>query len=365
MRTAIITGASTGLGLECARALLRRDAWRIVLAVRDPARGAAAVEQLGAPQRCTVIEVDLGSLQSVHTFVDHVRAADLPPIHAIVCNAGVQVISGTQQTVDGFEMTFGVNHLGHFALVQGLLDKFSRPARILVVSSGTHDPGKRTGMPEPRYTSATELAATPADRRIIRRTAAIHRLEAVQLALHLRVGPSDRPRGTRYHCERVRPRPDAGLGSGTRLPAAAAVGVAILAARAADTPAGAQHANIRCQPGSAGGRSAIRRRDGQVLRRSQAGPVIGRFLRSRQVARSVGIQRRLRARGHGASTASQSRGAVPAGPDRGRGALSEQRCHLRQSAAPLPRDQGRSAVVQRGLRRGAGGVLRRRAGRPV
>lgn len=163
MRTAIITGASTGLGLECARALLRRDAWRIVLPVRDPARGAAAVEQLGAPQRCTVIEVDLGSLQSVHTFVDHVRAADLPPIHAIVCNAGVQVISGTQQTVDGFEMTFGVNHLGHFALVQGLLDKFSRPARILVVSSGTHDPGKRTGMPEPRYTSATELAATPAD----------------------------------------------------------------------------------------------------------------------------------------------------------------------------------------------------------
>ena len=80
-----------------------------------------------------------------------------------MCNAGVQVISGTQQTVDGFEMTFGVNHLGHFALVQGLLDKFSRPARILVVSSGTHDPGKRTGMPEPRYTSATELAATPAD----------------------------------------------------------------------------------------------------------------------------------------------------------------------------------------------------------
>jgi NAD(P)-dependent dehydrogenase (short-subunit alcohol dehydrogenase family) len=56
------------------------------------------------------------------------------------------------------EMTFGVNHLGHFALVQGVLDHLSRPARILVVSSGTHDPAKHTGMPSPRYTSAAEIA---------------------------------------------------------------------------------------------------------------------------------------------------------------------------------------------------------------
>ena len=164
MKTAIITGASTGLGLECARALLRRDpSWHIVLAVRDTTRGAKAVEQLGAPQRCTVIEVDLGSLESVRAFVNRVPTADLPPIHAIVCNAGVQVISGTQQTADGFEMTFGVNHLGHFALVQGLLDELARPARIVVVSSGTHDPSKRTGMPEARYTCATDLASAPAD----------------------------------------------------------------------------------------------------------------------------------------------------------------------------------------------------------
>ena len=156
MKTAIITGASTGLGLECAtrRAALRR---------RDPSRGAKAVEQLDAPQQCTVIEVDLGSLESVRAFVNRVPTADLPPIHAIVCNAGVQVISGTQQTADGFEMTFGVNHLGHFALVQGLLDELARPARIVVVSSGTHDPSKRTGMPEARYTCAADLASAPAD----------------------------------------------------------------------------------------------------------------------------------------------------------------------------------------------------------
>src|SRR6185436_16227680 len=143
---AIITGASSGLGLECARALLRSDpSMHVVLAVRDTGRGAEAVKQLGEPQRCTVMRIDLASLTSVRAFAEDVRAATLPPLHAIVCNAGVQV-------------TFGVNHLGHFALVQGLLGELAHPARIVVVSSGTHDPSKHTGMAHPRYTSADDLA---------------------------------------------------------------------------------------------------------------------------------------------------------------------------------------------------------------
>jgi NAD(P)-dependent dehydrogenase (short-subunit alcohol dehydrogenase family) len=158
-RTAVITGASAGLGLECARALLTTDAsWHVVLAVRSPARGAEAVARLGAPERCTVLEMDLASLQSVHAFAGRLLAAQLPPLHAIVCNAGVQVVSGTELTAEGVEMTFGVNHLGHFALVQSLLDQLADPARIVVVSSGTHDPAKTTGMPSPHYDSAEELA---------------------------------------------------------------------------------------------------------------------------------------------------------------------------------------------------------------
>jgi NAD(P)-dependent dehydrogenase (short-subunit alcohol dehydrogenase family) len=159
MRTAIITGASSGLGFECARRLLAADrSWHLVLAVRDPARGTAAAERLGHQQRCIVMKADLASLESVDEFVQHVQKADLAPIHALVCNAGVQVISGTQLTVDGLEMTFAVNHLGHFALAQGLLGQLVAPARIIVVSSDTHDPSKHTGMPAPRYTTAEQLA---------------------------------------------------------------------------------------------------------------------------------------------------------------------------------------------------------------
>lgn len=83
MRTAIITGASAGLGLQCARALLATDAgWHVVMAVRDRGRGDAAVAQLGRPHRCTVMEADLASLHSVGAFVQRFKAAGLPPLHA-------------------------------------------------------------------------------------------------------------------------------------------------------------------------------------------------------------------------------------------------------------------------------------------
>ena len=107
-RTAIITGASSGLGLECARALLATDAsWHVLLAVRDPARGEQAVARLGDPGRCTIGVLDLASLRSVSAFVEHVHDTKLRPVHAVVCNAGVQVVSGSEATDDGFEMTFG------------------------------------------------------------------------------------------------------------------------------------------------------------------------------------------------------------------------------------------------------------------
>jgi NAD(P)-dependent dehydrogenase (short-subunit alcohol dehydrogenase family) len=162
MQSAIVTGANSGLGLECARALLRRpDGWHVVLAVRDPERGRAAVAELGARDRCTVLRLDLASLASVRSFVAESAHASFPPIRALICNAGVQVVSAPRTTEDGIELTFGVNHLGHFALVAGMLPRLEPPARIVVVSSDTHDPKRTTGMPAPKYTSGAELAHPP------------------------------------------------------------------------------------------------------------------------------------------------------------------------------------------------------------
>lgn len=161
-KTAIITGANTGLGFECARALLESDpGWHVVLAVRDTRRGADAAARLDRPGRTTVAELDLASLRSVRDFARRLPDLEIPPLTALVCNAGLQVVSGAATTADGYEMTFGVNHLGHFALVQQALGALTAPARIVVVSSGTHDPDKFTGMPAPQYNSADELLLPP------------------------------------------------------------------------------------------------------------------------------------------------------------------------------------------------------------
>ncbi|MDO3639356.1 SDR family NAD(P)-dependent oxidoreductase [Mycolicibacterium arseniciresistens] len=162
-RTAVITGANSGLGFECVRALLDTNpSWHIVLAVRDAHRGAEAVGRLGSAARCTVLPLDLASLTSVRDFPTRLAERELPPLRALVCNAGLQVVSGLERTPAGVELTFGVNHLGHFALVDGLLDQLAPPARVVIVSSGTHDPAKFSGMPKPQYNSAEELAH-PAD----------------------------------------------------------------------------------------------------------------------------------------------------------------------------------------------------------
>ena len=83
---------------------------------------------------------------------------DLPPLHALICNAGIQFNAGLVNTEDGYETTWAVNHLGHFLLVLLLLDKIQKPGRIVVVSSGTHDPLQKSGMPDPIYKDAETIA---------------------------------------------------------------------------------------------------------------------------------------------------------------------------------------------------------------
>ncbi len=158
----IVTGGNSGLGYECVKELAgSQKGWHIIIACRNRQKGSEAIGRLTAQSpnaKIEAIPLDLASLESVRNFVKDFTVRDLPPLRAIVCNAGIQIASGMTYTQDGFETTFGVNHLGHFLLTHLLLKLLVAPARIVVVSSDTHDPLQKTGVPEPHYDSAASLA---------------------------------------------------------------------------------------------------------------------------------------------------------------------------------------------------------------
>ncbi|VEG51506.1 short chain dehydrogenase [Mycolicibacterium aurum] len=141
-RTAVITGANTGLGLETARALAAKGA-RVVLAVRNADKGAKAAAQIGAgvAGKVEVQELDLTSLEAIRTAAEALKSSH-ERIDLLINNAGVMTTpKGT--TKDGFELQFGTNHLGHFAFTGLLLEKLLDVdgARVVTVSSNGHKMG--------------------------------------------------------------------------------------------------------------------------------------------------------------------------------------------------------------------------------
>ena len=161
-KTVIVTGGNRGLGYQAAKSIAASgEGWQVVIAARDKAGAAGAAgrlaEETGNPN-VEAMRLDLASLSSVRDFAEEFAGrGDLPPLRASLLNAGLQVVNGTTYTEDGFETTFGVNHLGHYLLVNLLLRQMVAPARVVYVSSGTHDPKQRTGMPAPRYRSLDAL----------------------------------------------------------------------------------------------------------------------------------------------------------------------------------------------------------------
>ena len=157
MRTAVITGATSGLGRATAELIARTPGWRVVLAVRDPRRGAELAGRLGA--HTGVVTLDLASLASVRSAAGQL-VAERTPISALVLNAGLQLLRTDRSSADGYEMTFAVNHLGHFALASLLRPHLATGARIAVVSSGTHwgTLAKSGPFPAPRWADPHELA---------------------------------------------------------------------------------------------------------------------------------------------------------------------------------------------------------------
>jgi NAD(P)-dependent dehydrogenase (short-subunit alcohol dehydrogenase family) len=139
-RTAVITGANTGLGYETAGALAAKGA-HVVLAVRNLEKGKAAADLIAraTPGASVAIqELDLTSLDSIRSAADQLRA-DHDSIDLLINNAGV-MMTPKSTTKDGFELQFGTNHLGHFALTNLLLDRvLAAPgSRIMTVSSQGH-----------------------------------------------------------------------------------------------------------------------------------------------------------------------------------------------------------------------------------
>ena len=143
-RTAVVTGANGGLGLETARALAAAGA-HVVMAARNQYKAAQAVADIrrGAPDASLgVVGLDLASQASVREAAERIVAAH-EKIDILVNNAGVMGIP-ERRTVDGFEMQFGVDHLGHYALTALLMPALLRAdaARVVTVTSTAHHMGR-------------------------------------------------------------------------------------------------------------------------------------------------------------------------------------------------------------------------------
>lgn len=144
-RICLVTGANSGIGLETARGLAAKGA-TVVMTARSRSKGEQAVadiQQTTGNPRVELLDLDLADLASVRAAAADIIAR-FDQLHVLVNNAGL-MLSDRRLTTDGFEMTFGVNHLGHFALTLLLLPliKASAPARIVNLSSTAHQTARK------------------------------------------------------------------------------------------------------------------------------------------------------------------------------------------------------------------------------
>jgi len=150
-RVAMITGGNRGIGFVVAKKLARQG-FRVILASRNQQSSVRAIAQIKVDNPNAIVEaipLDLASFASIHQCAAAFQAKGYP-LHVLINNAG-GVVYGKQAsfTVDGFEMTLGTNHLGHFLLTNLLLDQLKRsaPARVITVSSELHNPAYSRSTP--------------------------------------------------------------------------------------------------------------------------------------------------------------------------------------------------------------------------
>ena len=152
MPTVLITGGHGGIGLECSKLLAGQYRLNLVLAGRSLERMDPVARELQTAYgvKVSTIKLDTSSLASVRAGAAQCRAmldnGEIDSLQAVICNAGVRLNGPVSYTVDGYEETFATNYLGHFLLVELLLDRVADHGRIVFTASGTHDPDTPDGM---------------------------------------------------------------------------------------------------------------------------------------------------------------------------------------------------------------------------
>jgi len=150
----VITGASSGLGLRAARDMANSGDYHVVMACRDFSKAEVEAQNMGMQKGTyTVMHLDLGSLESVRTFVDNYRRKGWP-IDCLVCNAAVYLPTNPKPsfTAEGFECSVGTNHLGHFLLCNLLMDDIAKSSdpRVVIVGSVTGNTNTLAGQIPPK-----------------------------------------------------------------------------------------------------------------------------------------------------------------------------------------------------------------------
>jgi len=156
-KVVIVTGASSGLGFSAARQLAATGEWQVIMAVRDYSKTAAKAKAAGMPkENYTIMHLDLASLDSVREFVANFRRSELP-LDVLVCNAAVYLPTAKEPTytAEGFELSVGTNHLGHFLLSNLLLEDLkqntaSSNRRVIIVGSITGNTNTLAGNIPPK-----------------------------------------------------------------------------------------------------------------------------------------------------------------------------------------------------------------------
>lgn len=157
MKTVIVTGANSGLGLWTSKYLLDLG-YKVILACRNTAKAQKAIDsfpEFDKNQNYSIRTLDLGDFDSIRSFVNGIPEQE--NIWGLDCNAGLAYHGAFRYTKNGIEETFGTNYLGHFLLTNLLLEKFTLE-RMVFISSGLHDPKNKSPFEPAVFRKINDLA---------------------------------------------------------------------------------------------------------------------------------------------------------------------------------------------------------------